>query len=72
MTTYAEDLALHTVGMVESSWKCPVGKPPDEPGMHCTHWEDCMPCCRCGDNTPDPGCDCPRCTAVKFGVLGVR
>lgn len=54
---------------------CP-GEPlaPDSPErgmhMHCSHWEDCEPCCRCGDDTPDPSCDCPRCTYVRQADQG--
>jgi len=32
---------------------------------HCHHWYDCEPCCRCGDDTRDPNCDCELCTAVR-------
>lgn len=39
---------------------CP-NAPEHDPG-HCSHWENCEPCCRCGDDTIDPECDCPRCT----------
>jgi hypothetical protein len=50
---------------------CPVGKPgADEEHMHCSHWSDCEPCCRCGDDTPDPNCDCPRCTYVRQADQG--
>jgi hypothetical protein len=50
---------------------CPVGKPEaDEEHMHCSHWSDCEPCCRCGDDTPDPSCDCPRCTYVRQADQG--
>lgn len=42
---------------------CPAA-PPADPG-HCGHWYDCEPCHRCGDDTPDPECDCDRCTAVR-------
>lgn len=43
---------------------CRVGDPEDGP-YHCSHWYDCEPCHRCGDDTVDPGCDCDRCTAVR-------
>lgn len=42
---------------------CP-NAPGDDPG-HCSHWYDCEPCHRCGDDTPDPGCDCVRCWAAR-------
>lgn len=59
-----------TFGPGHPEW-CPVGKPEaDEPHMHCSHWEDCEPCCRCGDDTPDPHCDCERCTAVRAAAGG--
>lgn len=42
---------------------CP-NAPADDPG-HCEHWYDCEPCHRCGDDTIDPKCDCPRCTEAR-------
>jgi hypothetical protein len=48
---------------IRPSEDCP-NAPADDLG-HCGHWYDCEPCCRCGDDTPDPMCDCPRCTAVR-------
>ena len=39
--------------------------PNDAQHWHCEHWYDCEPCCRCGDNTPDPICDCDRCTEAR-------
>lgn len=33
---------------------------PESPdGTHCVHWydEEDMPCCYCGDNTPNPATD---------------
>lgn len=50
--------------MSEPSEFCPVGKP-DEPNMHCACWYECQPCCRCGDDTIDPGCDCDRCSYAR-------
>ena len=42
---------------------CPVGDPDEVSNHgHCAHWYECEPCHRCGDDTPDPSCDCPRCT----------
>lgn len=37
--------------------------------VHCPHWYDCEPCHWCGDDTPDPFCDCDRCTAVRLAGL---
>lgn len=37
-------------------------------GMHCYCWSECEPCHYCGDDTPDPLCDCERCTAVRAGT----
>lgn len=42
---------------------CPAA-PENDPG-HCGHWDDCEPCCRCGDDTIDPECDCQRCSAAR-------
>lgn len=58
-----------TFGPGHPEW-CPAeltkGGEPNEDHSHCSHWWDnCEPCCRCGDDTPDPGCDCPRCSGVK-------
>ena len=47
---------------------CP-NAPDDDPG-HCGHWYECEPCHHCGDDTPDPECDCPRCTYVRQGKHG--
>lgn len=44
---------------------CPDAPDPDDDRGHCGHWYDCEPCCQCGDDTPDPRCDCERCTAVR-------
>ena len=52
-----------TVAIVRPSEDCP-NAPADDP-MHCGHWYDCEPCCRCGDDTIDPCCDCPRCTDAR-------
>ena len=32
----------------ENKEYCPNSK--DD--LHCAHWEDCEPCCRCGDHPP--------------------
>lgn len=42
---------------------CPSSK--DDAELHCEHWYECEPCCWCGDDTPDPRCDCPRCSALR-------
>ena len=45
---------------------CPVGNPDEGSNhAHCGHWYECEPCHRCGDDTPDPNCDCDRCTAAR-------
>lgn len=44
--------------------------PAAEDHTHCNHWWDCEPCCRCGNDTPDPSCDCPRCTYERQAVDG--
>lgn len=31
---------------------------------HCVHWDDCEPCCKCGDHPPcpvDPDGNCADC-----------
>lgn len=45
---------------------CPSA--PEGEVVHCGHWYECEPCHWCGDDTPDPNCDCERCTAVREGV----
>lgn len=37
-------------------------------GQHCYCWSECEPCHYCGDDTPDPLCDCERCAAVREGI----
>jgi hypothetical protein len=61
---------LNADGSIAAEW-CPAeftkaGEPNDD-HMHCDCWYECEPCCRCGDDTPDASCDCPRCTAVREG-----
>lgn len=41
--------------MIDVDFDCPNSK--DGFG-HCPHWDDCDPCCWCGDNTEDLNCDC--------------
>lgn len=50
------------LGPGDPEW-CP-NAPTDDPG-HCGHWSDCEPCCRCGDDTRDPRCDCEKCAAAR-------
>ena len=45
-----------------------IGNPEECPkavdGMHCEHWWDCGPCCRCGViGIPGHPCDCDCCDA---------
>ena len=58
---------LDEFGPGHPQW-CPNA--PDDDEGHCHHWWDCEPCCRCGDDTPDPSCDCPRCTYVRQAEQG--
>lgn len=48
---------------------CPApltkAREPNDEHAHCECWGECEPCCRCGDDTPDPCCDCERCTAAR-------
>lgn len=37
-----------------------ISRPCASEDDHCTHWWDCEPCCRCGDDTEPESCDCPR------------
>lgn len=53
-----------TGGLVEGDFEfCPSSK--DSRNGHCSCWSDCEPCHWCGDDTPDPLCDCERCTAAR-------
>ena len=57
--------AVSAFGPGDPEW-CAVGDPADVlENAHCGHWYKCEPCHWCGDDTPDPSCDCPRCTAAR-------
>lgn len=64
--------AESSVPLVRTDWEFKNDDPTDLdycPGSdshwHCPCWSDCEPCHYCGDDTPDPMCDCDRCTAVR-------